>query len=61
MLFIRNLFISLYYIIYPNSKNIMFKNDDTNDKDEDCIICNCNLCYNIRNISNFFLRKLKIV
>jgi hypothetical protein len=59
MLFIRNLFISLYYIIYPNSKNIMFENDDYTD--EDCITCNCNLCYNIRNISNFFVRKLKIV
>ncbi len=53
----KNLFTFLYYIIYPNFKNIAF---EYNDIDEE-IMCNCNLCYSVRNISNFFMRKLKIV
>lgn len=57
MLFIENLSTFLYYIVFPNSKVIVF--EDNNDIEE--IMCNCNLCYTVRNILNFFMRKLKIV
>lgn len=59
MIFLQNLFTFLYYIIYPNSKIIIFENTYNNNNYD--IICNCNLCYTVRNITNFFSQKLKII